>query len=106
MTTRLYVDNLTRGMNDSDLEALFAPHGTVQSAHIVTDEDTGNSKGSGYVEMATGGQAQAAIAALNGTESNGRTLAVSETQPQEELGVILVSAQTGTSGLPTNSGTK
>ena len=90
MTKKLYVGNLTHGMNDSDLEALFAPHGTVQSAHIVTDQDTGRSKGYGFVELATCDQAQAAIAALNGKDSNGSILAVSETQPQEDFGVILV----------------
>ena len=89
---KLYVDNLTHGMNDSDLEALFAPYGTVQSAHIVTNEDTGRSKGCGFVEMATSDQAQAAIAALNGKDSNGRMLSVNEAQPQEDLGVIVVAA--------------
>jgi cold-inducible RNA-binding protein len=96
MIKRLYVDNLTQGMNDSDLEALFAPHGSVQSAHVVTDSDTGRSKGYGFVEMATGDQAQAAIAALNGKDSNGRVLEVKESQPQEVHGVIVVAADTGT----------
>ena len=92
MTNKLHVDNLTHGMNYSDLEALFAPHWTVQSAHVVTDQDTGRSKGSGFIEMATCDQAQAAIAALNGKDSNGRILAVNLAQPQEDLGVIMVTA--------------
>jgi cold-inducible RNA-binding protein len=92
VTKKLYVGNLTLGVNDSDLEALFAPHGTVQSAHVVMDSDTGRSKGCGFVEMTTWDQAQAAIAALNGKDSNGSVLAVNEAQPQEDLGVILVAA--------------
>jgi cold-inducible RNA-binding protein len=92
VTTKLHVDNLTHGLNDSDLEALFAPHGTVQSAHIIMDQDTGRSKGIGFVEMATSDQAQAAIAALNGKDRNGKTLAVTESPPQEDLGIILVAA--------------
>jgi cold-inducible RNA-binding protein len=92
VTKKLYVDNLTLGVNDSDLEALFAPHGTVQSAHVVMDSDTGRSKGFGVVEMATCDQAQAAIAALNGKDSNGSLLAVHGTQLQEDCGVILVAA--------------
>jgi cold-inducible RNA-binding protein len=87
MTKQLYVDNLTLGVNDSDLEALFAPHGTVQSARVVMQSATGRSKGFGFVEMTTCGQAQAAIAALNGKDSNGSVLAVKEAQ-QEDLGVI------------------
>ena len=92
MTTRLNVDNLTLGVNDSDLEDLFAPHGTVQSAHVVMDSDTGHSKGFGFVEMATCGQAQAAIAALNGKDSNGNTLTVTQARPLEENGVFIVGA--------------
>jgi len=92
VTKTLNVDNLTLGMNHSDLEALLAPHGTVLSAHVVIDSDTGRSKGYGVVEMATCEQAQAAIAALNGKDSNGRMLTVKEAQPQEDLGVIQVAA--------------
>ena len=66
MTKKLSIGNLTLGVNDSDLEDLFAPHGTVQSAHVVMDSDTGRSKGVGLVEMATCDQAQTAMAALNG----------------------------------------
>ena len=94
MTKKLNVDNLTLGVNDSDLEALFAPHGTVQSAHVVTDPDTGRSKGYGIVEMATGDQAQAAIAALNGKDSNGNTLTVNEARSPEDNVVVIVGAAT------------
>jgi cold-inducible RNA-binding protein len=89
---KLYVDNLTLGVNDSDLEAVFAPHGTVQSAHVVTDPETGRSKGYGFVEMATEDQAQAAIAALNGKDCNGQTLTVNETLPPEDNVVVIVGA--------------
>ena len=84
MTNKLNVDNLTLGVNDSDLEDLFAPYGTVQSAHVVTDPDTGRSMAYGFVEMATEDQAQAAIAALNGQNSNGNTLTVNEVRPPED----------------------
>jgi cold-inducible RNA-binding protein len=92
VTKKLNVDNLTLGVNDSDLEDLFAPHGTVQSAHVVMDSDTGRSKGFGLVEMATCGQAQAAIAALNGKDSNGSTLTVTEARPPEDTMVVVVGA--------------
>ena len=92
MTNKLNVDNLTLGVNDSDLEDLFAPHGLVQAAHVVTDPDTGRSKGYGFVAMATGDQAQAAIAALNGKDSNGRVLVVNEAKPPEENAVVIVGA--------------
>ena len=92
MTNKLNVDNLTLGVNDSDLEDIFAPHGLVQSAHVVTDQGTGHSKGFGFVEMATCDQAQAAIAALNGKDSNGRVLVVNEAKSQEDPSVILVAA--------------
>jgi cold-inducible RNA-binding protein len=93
---RLNVDNFTLGVNDSDLEDLFAPYGTVQSAHVVTDSDTGRSKGYGFVEMATCDQAQAAIAALNGKDSNGNTLTVNEARPPEDKLVVIVGAATST----------
>jgi RNA recognition motif-containing protein len=94
MTNKLTVDNLTLGVNDSDLEALFAPHGTVQSAHVVMDSETGCSTGFGFVEMATWEQVQVAIAALNGKDSNGNTLTVKEARPPEDNVVIIVGAAT------------
>ena len=94
MNKKLNVDNLPLGVNDSDLEALFAPHGTVQSAHVVTDPDSGHSMGYGFVELATEEQAQAAIAALNGKDSNGNTLTVNEARPSEDNVVVIVGAAT------------
>jgi RNA recognition motif-containing protein len=81
---KLYVGNLTYGVTDSDLQNLFSPHGTVQSAQVIMDRDTGRSKGFGFVEMDTSEQAQAAITALNGKETDGRVLTVNEAKPREE----------------------
>jgi RNA recognition motif-containing protein len=80
---KLYVGNLTYNVNESDLEALFAPYGTVQSAQIIVDRDTNRSKGFGFVEMDTDAQAQAAIQALNGRDHDGRNLTVNEAKPRE-----------------------
>jgi RNA recognition motif-containing protein len=84
MGSKLYVGNLSYNVDSSALEALFTPHGTVQSAQIITDRDTGRSKGFGFVEMGSDAEAQAAIAALNGQESDGRALTVNEAKPREE----------------------
>src|SRR5262245_20195021 len=81
---KLYVGNLAYGVTDSDLEQLFAQHGTVQSAQVIMDRDTGRSKGFGFVEMGNDQEAQAAIAALNGVEQDGRTLTVNEARPKTE----------------------
>jgi cold-inducible RNA-binding protein len=81
---KLYVGNLSFDTTDSDLQGLFGSHGTVQSAQVIMDRDTGRSKGFGFVEMNSDQEAQAAIAALNGKESNGRTLTVNEARPREE----------------------
>jgi hypothetical protein len=83
---KLYVGNLPYGMTDSDVQRLFEPHGTVQSAQVIMDRDTGRSKGFGFVEMATEAEAQAAIAALNGQDVNGRPLTVNEARPREDRG--------------------
>jgi RNA recognition motif-containing protein len=80
---KLYVGNLTYNVNDTDLEALFAPFGTVQSAQIIVDRDTNRSKGFGFVEMETDAQAQAAIQGLNSREHDGRNLTVNEAKPRE-----------------------
>jgi RNA recognition motif-containing protein len=80
---KLYVGNLTYNVKDSDLEALFAPFGAVQSAQVVLDRGTNRSKGFGFVEMETDAQAQAAIAGLNSREHDGRNLTVSEARPRE-----------------------
>ena len=84
MAKKLYVGNLSYDMTDSDLQNLFTPHGTVESAQVIMDRDAGRSKGFGFVEMASGEQAQAAISALNGQEVNGRQLTVNEARPRAE----------------------
>jgi RNA recognition motif-containing protein len=83
---KLYVGNLSYDMTDSDLQNLFVPHGTVQSAQVIMDRDAGRSKGFGFVEMDSGEEAQAAITALNGQEVNGRALTVNEARPRAERG--------------------
>jgi len=77
----IYVGNISWGMNDQDLENLFAEHGTVTSAKIITDRMTKRSRGFGFVEMSDG--AEAAIAALNEAEVEGRKLVVNESRPKE-----------------------
>jgi len=77
---------LTFGVTDSELQNMFEPHGTVKSAQIIMDRDTGRSKGFGFVEMSSGDEAQAAVAALNGQEVNGRALTVNEAKPREDRG--------------------
>jgi RNA recognition motif-containing protein len=86
MGKKLYVGNLAYGVTDSTLEQLFAAHGTVQSAQVIMDRDTGRSKGFGFVEMGSDQEAQAAIAALNGVEHDGRALTVNEARPKTEGG--------------------
>ncbi|HZY89895.1 MAG TPA: RNA-binding protein [Gemmataceae bacterium] len=83
MGKKLYVGNLSYEVTDSDLEQMFAAHGSVQSAQVIMDRDTGRSKGFGFVEMSNDSEAQAAIAALNGKETGGRTLTVNEARPRE-----------------------
>src|SRR5258706_4347061 len=84
MGKKLYVGNLSYDVDSSALQELFAAHGTVDSAQIITDRDTGRSKGFGFVEMGTDEEAQAAIAALNGQEHSGRALTVNEAKPRED----------------------
>ncbi|MBK6937692.1 MAG: RNA-binding protein [Chitinophagaceae bacterium] len=80
----IYVGNLSWNLKDQDLANLFASHGEVASAKIVTDKFTNRSKGFGFVEMPNDDQAQAAIAALNGTEVDGRNIVVNESRPKPE----------------------
>lgn len=84
MSTKLYVGNLSYSVSNSDLEQLFSPHGDVTSAHVITDRETGRSKGFGFVEMGNNDQAQAAISALHGKEVSGRSLTVNEARPRED----------------------
>ena len=83
MGTKLYVGNLSYDISKTDLEQMFAVHGTVASAQVITDRETQRSKGFGFVEMGTDQEAQAAIAALNGKSIDGRALTVNEARPQE-----------------------
>src|SRR5689334_4400585 len=86
MGKRLYVGNLTYDVTDGALDQLFAAHGTVQSAQVCMDRDTGRSKGFGFVEMGTDQEAQNAIKALNGQQVGGRALTVNEAKPREDRG--------------------
>lgn len=76
MCTNIFVGNLSFGVSSSDLEALFAEHGEVTSASVITDRDTGRSRGFGFVEMADAEAANAAISKLNGFNHDGRDLTV------------------------------
>src|SRR5438874_1011299 len=84
MGRKLYVGNLSYDVDSSGLEQLFGAHGTVESAQIITDRDTGRSKGFGFVEMSSDAEAQAAIAALHGQQHGQRQLTVNEARPREE----------------------
>jgi RNA recognition motif-containing protein len=83
---KLYVGNLAYSVNSSELEQLFAQYGTVQSAQVIQDRETGRSKGFGFVEMSNDQEAQAAIQGLNEQDHNGRPLAVNEARPREDRG--------------------
>src|SRR5580765_8898926 len=86
MGKKLYVGNLSYEVSDGDLSKMFEPHGTVESAQVIMDRDTGRSKGFGFVEMKTDQEAQAAVTALNGQDSGGRSLTVNEARPKAESG--------------------
>ncbi len=92
MGSKLYVGNLSYNTTGSDLEQLFSAHGAVQSAEIIADRDTGRSKGFGFVQMGSDDEAQAAIAALNGTQHDGRALTVNEARPREDARVVVAAA--------------
>ena len=83
MGKKLYVGNLSYDVSSSDLEQLLSDHGTVESAEVISDRDTGRSKGFGFVEMASDEEAQAAITALNDQEHGGRALTVNEARPRQ-----------------------
>ena len=83
---KIYVGNLPFQTGDEELNALFTPYGTVTSAQVVTDRYTARSRGFGFVEMSDDTEAQAAIAALNGQDMNGRGLTVNEARPRTESG--------------------
>jgi RNA recognition motif-containing protein len=82
MNNKLYVGGLSYSVTDSQLQELFAAHGSVESARVITDKFTSQSRGFGFVEMGSGIEAQAAISSLNGTQHEGRSLVVNEAKPQ------------------------
>ena len=84
MGKKLYVGNLSYNVSSSDLEQLFSQYGTVQSAQVIQDRDTGRSKGFGFVEMSNDNEAQAAIRGLHEQQHDGRPLTVNEARPREE----------------------
>lgn len=86
MAKKLYVGNLPYSVSDSDLQAMFTPFGTVESAQVIVDRDTGRSKGFGFVEMSNPQEGQAAIEALHDKDVGGRKLVVNEARPREERG--------------------
>jgi len=86
MGKKLYVGNLSYDVDSSALEGMFAEFGTVQSAQVIMDRDTGRSKGFGFVEMGSDAEAQAAIAAMHGKLMGGRNLTVNEAKPKEDRG--------------------
>jgi RNA recognition motif-containing protein len=86
MGKNLYVGNLSYDIDNSALEQLFSAHGTVESAKVIMDRDTGRSKGFGFVEMSTDEEAQASITALDGKDCGGRALKVNEARPREDKG--------------------
>ena len=86
---KLYVGNLAYQVSDADLEQLFSEFGSVQSAQVIQDRDTGRSKGFGFVEMGSEAEAQAAIQGLHDQEVNGRRLTVNEAKPREPRGLYL-----------------
>ncbi|MCP9454918.1 MAG: RNA-binding protein [Nitrospira sp.] len=86
MGSKIYVGGLPYSATEQQLSDLFAVHGSVTSAKIITDKFTGQSRGFGFVEMSSEAEARAAIAALHGAEMGGRTLTVNEARPQEPRG--------------------
>ncbi len=86
MGSKIYVGGLPYSATEQQLSDLFAAHGAVASARIITDKFTGQSRGFGFVEMSSDSEAQVAITALNGSEMGGRTLTVNEARPQEPRG--------------------
>lgn len=86
MSRKLYVGNLDGNIDDASLRKIFAAHGDIDSAEVIKDRITNQSKGFGFVEMGSTGEAQAAIAALDGSEQGGRAIKVSEAKAREPRG--------------------
>jgi RNA recognition motif-containing protein len=100
----LYVGNLSYSISNNDLERLFSGYGIVRSAQVITDRDTGRSKGFGFVEMGSEQEAQSAISALNGKEVEGRGLTVNEARPPQNFGAGYGGGKRGSSGNSSGSG--
>lgn len=83
---KIFVGNFSFSMTESELRSLFQPYGNIETVSLVTDRDTGRSRGFGFVEMPDSGEADKAIAALNGTDSGGRALTVNEARPKSDSG--------------------
>ena len=83
MGKKIYVGNLAFSATETTLSELFGQHGTVDSCHVILDRDTGRSRGFGFIEMSSDGEAQGAIGALNGYSIDGRELTVTEARPKE-----------------------
>jgi RNA recognition motif-containing protein len=83
---RIFVGNLPYSVTDADLEAAFSQHGEVESASVVTDRETGRSRGFGFVEMPSASDGEKAIRAMNGADLKGRALTVNEARPREARG--------------------
>jgi RNA recognition motif-containing protein len=84
MGQKLYVGGLPYSVTEEQLQELFSAHGTVESARVISDKYTGQSRGFGFVDMSSSAEAQQAIKALHGTQLSGRTLIVNEARPQEQ----------------------
>ena len=84
MGSKLYVGNLSFETSSTDLERIFAAHGTVESADVISDRETGRSKGFGFVQMQSSQEAQSAIDALDGKDQDGRAIKVNEAKPREQ----------------------
>ena len=86
MGRKLYVGNLPYSVTEQSIQSAFSNHGTVESVDLITDRDSGQSKGFGFVEMRTSAEASAAISELNGTMMEGRAIKVNEAKPQDRKG--------------------
>lgn len=95
---KLFVGNFSFSTTEADLQALFAPYGNIESVAVVTDRQTGRSRGFGFVEMSDRGEAEKAIEALNGKDFGGRTLNVNEARPKTDNGGFRGSRQGGRGG--------
>jgi cold-inducible RNA-binding protein len=104
MTIKLYVGNLAFQTSSEDLQQLFAQAGTVESATVVEDRETGRSRGFGFVEMSSKEEGEAAIAQFNGKQVNGRDLNVNEARPREDRGGQRNGGRGGGGGFSGNRG--